>query len=100
MFGNMMEQLQQMKQQMEASKQKLDRIYVDGTAPGAKVKVTMNGNRKVTAIAIDPSLQNADSEELEDLLIMAFNHAMEQAEKVNEAEMQSAARGFLPGMGM
>lgn len=98
MFGNMMEQLQQMKQKMEESKQKLDRIYVDGHAGNGKVKISMNGNRVVKGVSIDPSLQQSDREELEDLLILAFNHALEQAEKVNEAEMQNTAKGMLPGM--
>ncbi|HCA83724.1 MAG TPA: hypothetical protein DEP18_08045 [Flavobacteriales bacterium] len=100
MFGNMMEQLQQMKQKMEESKQRLERITVEGVSGSGKVKVTMNGNRKVTGIQIDPSLLQADPEELEDLLIMAFNAALEQAESVNEAEMQSTAKGIMPNLGL
>ncbi|MBX7095817.1 MAG: YbaB/EbfC family nucleoid-associated protein [Flavobacteriales bacterium] len=96
MFGNMMDQLQQMKQKMDESKHRLNSITVDGVSGNNKVVVTMNGNRKVTGIKVDPSLLKGDAEELEDLLILGFNHALEQAEKINESEMQSAAMGILP----
>ena len=98
MLGNMMEQLQQMKQKMEETKNRLETISVDGTAANGKIIVTMNGNRKVKNVSIADDLQISDREEMEDFLVIAFNHALEQAEKINEAEMQGAAMGFLPGM--
>jgi len=100
MFGNMMEKLQQMKQKVEESKKRLDTVFVDGIAPGGKVKVTMSGNRKVKSISIDDALLHGDKEELEDLIIIATNNALDQAEKVYEAEMQGAAMGLMPGMGL
>jgi len=98
MLGNMMEQLQQMKQKMEETKNRLETITVDGTAANGKIIVTMSGNRKVKNVSIAEDLQISDREEMEDFLVIAFNHALEQAGKINEAEMQGAAMGFLPGM--
>ena len=98
MFGNnMMKQLQQMKEQMEEIKARLDAITVVGEAYEGKIKVTMTGNRKVVDIHIDPSLtQNV--EELQEMLVIAHNRALEKAENVNESEMQGAAKGMMPGM--
>lgn len=96
--GNMMEKLQKMQGQMETIKKRLDTITVQGGADDGKVVVHMNGNRKVTDIKIDASLLSKDVEELEDLLVIATNRAIESANSVNEAEMQSAAMGMMPNL--
>lgn len=97
MFGDMMSKLQDMKRKVEETKAKLDTLTVNGEADNGKVKVTVNGNRKVKSISIQEQLTTIDKEELEDLLIVALNRALEQAEKINEAEMAGAAKGILPG---
>lgn len=95
--GNMMQKLQEMQQKVAETKARLDTILVDGDANG-KVKVTLTGNRAVKAINVEGDLANYDKEELEDLLILAFNKALENADKVNESEMAAASAGMLPGM--
>ena len=101
MFGgnnNMMQKLQEMQQKVEETKARLDTITVEGKASNGKVTVTMTGNRKVNAISINEKLGGFDREELEDLLIIATNDALEKAESVNESEMKAASAGMLPGM--
>lgn len=101
MFGgnnNMMKKLQEMQQKVEETKARLDTITVEGKASNGKVTVTMTGNRKVNAISINEKLGGFDREELEDLLIIATNDALEKAESVNESEMRSASAGMIPGM--
>ncbi len=101
MFGgnnNMMQKLQEMQQKVEETKARLDTITVEGKASNGKVTVTMTGNRKVNAISINEKLGGFDREELEDLLIIATNDALEKAESVNESEMRSASAGMIPGM--
>lgn len=93
-----MGKLQQMKQEMDNIKQRLDTITVDGEAPGGKVKVTVTGNRKVTDIQVAEELLQEDKEQLEDFLVMAVNSALAKADQVNEAEMQGAAKGMMPGL--
>lgn len=95
MFGDMFNKLQQMKEEVEKSKQRLESISVDAEFNG--VKITMNGNRKLKDISIPAELLD-DKEALEDILITAFNRSLEKAEKVNEAEMAGAAKGILPNM--
>lgn len=99
MFGkDMMAKLQKMQQQAEASKEKLDSLYINGEAGGNLIVVEMNGNRKLTKVSINTALDQMEKEDLEDLLIVAFNRAIEAANKVNEQEMANSARGLIPGL--
>jgi nucleoid-associated protein EbfC len=96
MFGDMMGKLQEMKQKMEETKKRLETITVKADAGDGAITVTANGNKKIVNIALSEEVSKGDKEELEDLLVVAINRALEQAEKVHEAEMQGAANGFLP----
>ena len=99
MFGKgMMEKLQAMQGRMEEIKNRLETIVVRGEAENGKIIVQINGNRKVKDIQLDPELLTGDKEELEELLAVAVNRAIEQADNVNNFEMQSAAMGMMPGM--
>ena len=99
MFGkDMMAKLQKMQQQAEASKEKLDTIYVNGEAGGNLVVVEMNGNRKLTKLSINTDLQQMEKEDLEDLLTVALNRAIDAANVANEKEMANSARGLIPGL--
>lgn len=99
-MSNMLEQLQSLKEKMDESRQRLDEMTVEGEAGSGTVKVKMNGNRVVKHICIDPLLMESDKEEIEDLLTIALNRALEKANKINEAEMQQSAQSFLPGFNL
>jgi nucleoid-associated protein EbfC len=96
MFGDMMGKLQEMKQKMEDTKKRLETITVQGEAGDGAITVTANGNKKIVNISVNEELTKADKEELEDLLVVAVNRALEKAESLHEAEMQGAAQGFIP----
>jgi nucleoid-associated protein EbfC len=93
MFG--LDKLMAMKKQAEEIKERLNNITVEGEAEGGKIKVLSNGNKKITAVQIDADwIKNADKEEVEDLLVIACNRALDNAERLSESEM----RGMLPGI--
>lgn len=97
-----MGKLNEMKQKVEESKQRLAGITVEGKSASGQVKVIANGNREIKDIIIHQELFHADREEVQDLLVLAVNDALKNAQKVEEAEMGSTARGVLPnipGMG-
>jgi hypothetical protein len=101
MFGDMMGKLQEMQQQTEKIKKRLDTISVEGEAENGLIKVIATANKKITSITIADSLMaDGDKEQIEDLMIVAINKAIEKAENVSNAEMAGAAKGMLPGMGM
>ena len=94
-----LKQLQQMKSQMDEVKQRLDNIQVRGEAEG--VVVVSNGNRKIVDVQVPDSILTADGKDVvEDLVLMATNRALEQAEKVFESEMRSVAGGMMGGLGL
>lgn len=106
MFGNnnmqeMMAKMQEMQVAVEASKKKLESIYVKGESDDQRVRFVMNGNRVVSDVRIDETLLAPEHKvALERMLEQAFNKAIENANSVNEGEMKNTAMGMLPGMGM
>jgi len=95
-FAQMFGKLQEAQQKMEEVKLRLDDIQVTGEANGVVIIVT--GNRKLVNVDIAESLiAEGDKEQIEDLITIAFNRAIENADHVNESEMKSIAGGMLPG---
>ncbi|WP_207429248.1 YbaB/EbfC family nucleoid-associated protein [Pedobacter sp. SYSU D00535] len=96
----MFDKLLQVQQQAEEIKKRLDNITVTGEAEGGKIKVTSTGNKQIKSIIIDDDfLQSADKEELEELMAVAVNKALEQAENVHQTEMQAMSQSMLGGLG-
>lgn len=96
----MMGRLQEMKQKADAVKEKLDATEMDVTSAGGDIRITITGTRRIRSLQIAPSLQHGDKEELEEQLMVAFNRAIETADKTNEEEMKRVAGGLLPGLGI
>jgi len=96
----MFDKLFEAKQKAEELKKRLDGITVSGSAEGGKITVTATANKAVQSISIDEEfLKSADKDELEELLVIAVNRALEQAENINQSEMAALSRDMLGGMG-
>ncbi|MCC7454757.1 MAG: YbaB/EbfC family nucleoid-associated protein [Crocinitomix sp.] len=96
MFGNgMMKKLQEMQEKTEIAKEKLNNIKLIGEANEGAVRVEVNGNGVITALNFSPDI---DLKDLNRLIILAANRALEQAYRTREMEMAQAARGIIPGM--
>ena len=94
-----MGKMEEAKKAMEESKIRLGTISVESESGNGAVKVTANGIKKITGLKIDEELvKKGDIEQISDLVIVAVNRAIEQAEKIYDAEMQNAARGILPNI--
>ena len=101
MFGDFMGKLQEAQQKMQEAKDKLADMTVEGEAGDGAVKVVLTGAREVKSIEVGEQLLAVDKkEELEDMLIIALNRALENAEKLHEEHMQGVAGNMLGGMGM
>ena len=88
----------ELKQKMEAAKERLNHVQVVGFAGDKEIQVTMNGNRKLLAIEIaDHLLFPEKKNEVQELIEVAMNRALNDVEKVFEAEMKSAGKGMIPG---
>jgi nucleoid-associated protein EbfC len=96
----MFDKLFEAKQKAEDLKKRLDGITVSGSAEGGKISVTATANKVVQSVTIDEEfLKSADKEELEELLIVAINKALEQAENIHQSEMAALSKDMLGGMG-
>lgn len=96
----MFDKLMAAQQKADEIKKRLDTISVFGEVEGGAIRVTATANKAITAIAIeDEFYKQADKEELEELLLTAVNKALAQADQVSAAEMQSATKDMLGGLG-
>ncbi|HZX57737.1 MAG TPA: YbaB/EbfC family nucleoid-associated protein [Mucilaginibacter sp.] len=96
----MFDKLFEAKQKAEDLKKRLDGITVSGSAEGGKISVTATANKVVQSVNIDEEfLKSADKEELEELLIVAINKALEQAENIHQSEMAALSRDMMGGLG-
>lgn len=96
----MFDKLFEAQQKAEESKKRLDAITVTGTAEGGKITVTATANKAIRSVSIDEEFyKEADREEIEELLVVALNKAMEQAENISQSEMAAMTKDMLGGMG-
>ena len=95
----MFDKLFQAQQKAEEIKKRLDTISVSGEVEGGLIRVIATANKEIKEITIDPVfLSNADKEELEELLVVALNKAITQADQISQAEMQAASKDMLGGL--
>tara|TARA_B110000196_G_C20832449_1_gene514382 strand:+ start:265 stop:582 length:318 start_codon:yes stop_codon:yes gene_type:complete len=104
MFGKnnmqeMMAKLQDMKGAVDNSKKRLENVHVKGESQCKRIRYVLDGNRKIKDLKIDDQLLKSDKEELIDLLIVAFNKAIDDADHVNENELKSTAQDMFPDLG-
>jgi nucleoid-associated protein EbfC len=100
MDPRMVKQLQQMQQKMIKAQEDLANETVTATAGGGAVTVEMNGHHEVKSVKIDPDAVSAeDIELLEDMVLTAFNEALERAQAMAQDKMSAITGGLnIPGM--
>jgi nucleoid-associated protein EbfC len=97
--GGMMQQIKHLQEQMEAVQAKLADETVTASVGGGAVKVTVTGDQKCRVVQIDPELlKDADAEMLQDLLLSAFNMALDQSRDL-AAERMGPLSGGMSGLG-
>jgi len=99
-MGGMLQQVQRMQQEMARIQEALKDETVTATSGGGVVTVVMNGHQELVSLAIKPeAVDPSDVEMLQDLLVAAFNSALEQSRE-HAAERLSAVTGGLsiPGL--
>ncbi len=93
---NMMGQLQKLQEQVEQAQAQLAEETVSATAGGGAVKITVTGDQNCRSVEIDPEvLQDADAEMIGDMILTAFNSALEKSRQM-AAEKLGPLAGGLP----
>jgi len=99
-MGGMLEQAQKMQQSLMEIQEQLGEEVVEGSAGNGAVKVMMTGKHEVKDIKISPDAVDPDDlEMLEDMLVAAFNHALESANQHAAERMNAVTGGMqIPGL--
>jgi nucleoid-associated protein EbfC len=97
-MGNMqgmMKKMQKMQKEMMQAQEELNAREFEGVAGGSMVKVTVNGQREVLGVNLDPSVVDPeDVEMLQDLIIVAINDALKKVEETTSSTMGKFTQGL------
>jgi len=96
----MMAQFQKMQEDMAQTQDALSEERLTVTAGGGAVTIVITGDQRIESIAVDPDLIDPEEQEmLEDLLVAAFNQAIEQSKELASNRMGNITEGLnLPGL--
>ncbi len=95
MFDDLLGNLQK---QQEALQQKLAEIFVEAESGDGAVVVKAGADLHIENIKLDPSkLDFSDPEQVEDMLVVALNRALELARKEAAGESNKLLGNLLPG---
>ncbi len=93
--------LAQFRQVQERLERQIDEIQVEASAGGGMVTVKMNGQKRVTAVHIEPEVfAGKDQEMLQDLILAAVNEAARRVDEELAKQMKDIAGGVsgIPGL--
>ena len=99
-FGDMQRMLKQA-QEMQARLQKeLAELRVEGSSGGGMVTVTVDGQKNVLALKLDPEVVNKDDlDMLLDLIVAALNDATAKVDEHLAGKLGSLGAGMkIPGL--
>lgn len=97
MFGKLKE-IMEAKAKAEEMKKRLESIMVTGESPQSEVVVTATGGRRIVSVTINESvLKVREKLEIEQLIVMAVNKALEESDQLMAAEMK-AIMPNIPGL--
>jgi len=99
-IGNLMQKAQQMQADMQKAQEEIAAMAIEGKSGGGLVKVTMNGQHELVAVAIDDSLVGDDKDMLEDLVAAAVNDATRRLAEASKEKLSGLTAGLElpPGM--
>ncbi len=96
----MLKEMQKMQGKIARAQQELEAQNFEAEAGGGMVKIAINGTGKVTQISLKPEAVDPDDiEALEDLLLAAFNSAIDKKDATTQETMGGITGGMkIPGM--
>ncbi len=96
----MLQQAQQMQKSLMDVQEQLGEEVVEGSAGNGAVVISMTGKHEVKNVKINPdAVDEDDLEMLEDMLLAAFNMALEKANQHAAARMNDVTGGLqIPGL--
>lgn len=104
-MGGMLKQLQKMQQDMVEAQEALANETVEVSVGGGALTIVITGHQRIKSIKINPDVVDTSEEgwaaDLEDLLVVAVNQAIEQSQTMAAQRMESITGGMggMPGLG-
>lgn len=98
--AQLMAQVKKMQSEMARAQEELASTIVTGSAAGGSVTIDMTCDQRVTRVKLAPDVVDpADLETLEDVLLVAFNDALEKSSEASQKRMASVTGGMrIPGL--
>lgn len=99
-MGSVIKQAQKMQEEMERVQNELEEKTVEATAGGGAVTVQVSGKKEIVSLKIQPEAVDPDDvETLEDLITVAVNDAIKQADDMMADGMSAVTGGLnIPGL--
>ena len=92
--------MKQLQQAQERIQQEIAALAIEATAGGGMVRVTMNGEKQLLSLTLDPEAVNKDDVEmLQDLVLAAVNEAVRKVDAAVKEKVGGLAGGMkIPGL--
>ena len=98
--GKLLKQAQKMQKKMEALQEELALREIEISSGGGAIKIKVNGQQEVMAIALDDEFLKEDKEFVEESILNAIQEALAKAKEMNDEEMGKITGGLnFPGLG-
>ena len=94
-INQLMQQAQKMQKDMEKSQKEVAAMTF--TAKQELVEVEMDGNKTVKKVTINKDIEKDDIEALEDMVLIAINDCINQADKAMEGKL-GKYKSMMPGL--
>ena len=96
--GDLIKRMKQMQEQLAQTQQQLAEETITASVGGGAVQITMTGAQVCKKIEVSPELlKDADLDMLQDLLLSAFNTALDQSRAL-AAKRLGPLTGGIPGI--
>ena len=97
-FQSMIKKAQKLQEKMQEAQSELVNIEAEGQAGGGLVTVIANGKKELKSIKIDSEILKEDLEMVEDLILVAVNQALTNAQDLADDKIKNATGGMMGGM--
>lgn len=86
-LNTLLKQAQDMQSKMQSAQAELAQIVVTGEAGAGMIKIEMDGRHTVKSIDLDPASLKEPKEFVEELLVAAFNDALQKIETASRQKL-------------
>ncbi len=99
-LGNLQKMLKQAKEMQDKLQKELAELRVEGTSGGGMVTVTLDGQKNLVRVRLDPEVVNRDDiDMLQDLIVAASNDAAAKVDEHMAQKLGSIGGGLkIPGL--